>query len=233
MSTEYVLYNNKDPPFKVVVNNDILFVYRANKANEGNCVLKIQGEIFVGKSPKNKMTKFNHKYGHKFNGNSFLICNKNDCVYVGYEIFSFTSLDQINYYVSPIGNDDIPYPYAVDKSNNYYLFSENVVIKNNKKFKEQGYSDPYDYYYDDDLITSDYDVKNGYKIYNSYYIGDNQYILKHFVPLGEHCNRGELMYFKVVNNRKNIISREEFYKLIENFNVVMGYQTIKNKKTID
>lgn len=43
--------------------------------------------------------------------------------------------------MSPMGNSDVPYPYAVDIKRNYYLFAENVILDHIESSK------PYDYYY--------------------------------------------------------------------------------------
>ena len=67
-------------------------------------------------------------------------------------IFSFKSLAPIIYYNSPVGNNDVPYPYAIDKENNTYLLTDDfVLIKPNplilKLIKENNY-DAYDIYYE-------------------------------------------------------------------------------------
>jgi hypothetical protein len=50
--------------------------------------------------------------------------------------------------VSPVGNNHVPYPYAVDDRNNVYLMIEDVVLESYTM--EQ---DPYETYYAKELFT--------------------------------------------------------------------------------
>ena len=71
------------------------------------------------------MTKFSLGYGEKFDGNSILLkLSKNKYVYIGSLIYSFNAYNEITTFISPVGNNDVPYPYAIDEKNNYYLLSE-------------------------------------------------------------------------------------------------------------
>ena len=73
-------------------------------------------EIFIGKSPLNIMTKFSGGYGAKWDGNSILLrIGNNDelkYVYLGTNISEFTTDEKITKYVSSVGNNCVPYPYA-------------------------------------------------------------------------------------------------------------------------
>jgi len=113
-------------------------------------------EVFIGRSPKNQMTIFSGGFGDRFDGNTILI-QQNDLqyIYVGGSIFKFTALAQIVKYVSPVGNNLVPYPYAVDLLGNYYLMEERVVLNNVNLTDKKEYQDPYDYYYTESLITAD------------------------------------------------------------------------------
>jgi len=77
---------------------------------------------FIGKSPKNKMTKFSGGYGPKFTGNTILLqlTPKDRYVYIGSEIYEFNFPEEIIKYTSPVGNNDVPYPSAF--SENFALF---------------------------------------------------------------------------------------------------------------
>ncbi len=102
-------------------------------------------KIFIGKSPLNDMTEFSGGHGPDFDGNSILLeISKNKYVFLGESIKIFNSKNKIKEYVSPVGNSDVPYPYAVDENGEYYLMIENVVVENvPDKYKD----DPYVYYY--------------------------------------------------------------------------------------
>ncbi len=110
-------------------------------------------KIFIGKSPLTEQTKFSGGYGPKFDGNTILVNVNPDKGGSGYEyicinsnIFKFTTEYPIIKYVSPVGNSDVPYHYAIDSKGQYYLLLENVIVQNvPSKFMNE----PYDYYYDE------------------------------------------------------------------------------------
>jgi hypothetical protein len=80
-------------------------------------------------------------------GNTLLFkIDKDTYMYIGEKINLFTLLDdEIVDYKSPVGNSDVPYPYAVGKKNTY-LMIEDVYIKNSEKT-----GDPYKQYYTADF----------------------------------------------------------------------------------
>ena len=125
-------------------------------------------DIFIGVSPKNAMTKYSGGYGKYFNGNSILIqIDTHQYVYIGSQIYSFTAETTIIRYVSPVGNNDVPYPFAIDKNNNYYLLLENSIIKDIPKN-----IDPYTYYYKKLTIAAAYpkQKQNNFNHITGFYI---------------------------------------------------------------
>jgi len=78
-------------------------------------------------------------------GNSMLLqLSSSSYLFIGESIYSFRlpATTRIVRYRSPIGNNDVPYPYAVDKQGNVYLLIEKVVVRGSL-------TDPYRFYYDD------------------------------------------------------------------------------------
>lgn len=51
-------------------------------------------------------------------------------VWVGSDVLEFTLPEKVEYYVSRIGNSDVPYPYAVTKSRTYLWVNNRVGIDN-------------------------------------------------------------------------------------------------------
>lgn len=105
--------------------------------------------VFVGRSPKNPMTEYSGGYGRRFYGNSLLLemdRAKGIYLFIGERIFTFQSEAPIIKFLSPVGNNDVPYPYAVDRKGNYYLMIENVVLPISKEALLEN-SDPYRGYY--------------------------------------------------------------------------------------
>ncbi len=93
-------------------------------------ILKLNTKtVFVGKSPKNSMTLFSGGYGKDFEGNTILLHIKdNQYVFISRDIEFFESIFPIIKYVSTVGNNDVPYPFAVDRKRNYYLLDFGVVL---------------------------------------------------------------------------------------------------------
>ena len=151
---EYITHDNGSRPFKVIIDElDQCKVYTqpdtecdseyTNLVWSGN----VQ-KVFIGKSPKIEMTKFSKGYGPEFDGNSILVqlrsCSSEyKYVFIGDKIFEFTTDSIITNFVSPVGNNDVPYPYAVDHNGRYYLMIENITYIPT----ETASPDPYRYFY--------------------------------------------------------------------------------------
>ena len=159
----YYIHDNGGRPFKVVIEKPAnkVSIYKVLDCPELLCLpeyskeklLEFQAEsMFIGKSPLNKMTEFGEGYGPDFDGNSILLhLTGNTYVYIGSSIYMFNAYGKIISYTSPVGNNDVPYPYAIDDAGNIYLLIEDAVIENNDRVRS--YGDPYDYYYHDKAVT--------------------------------------------------------------------------------
>lgn len=124
----YITHDNGGRPFLVRIFEDTIDIYE-NAYDEKNTIWNyyktINGyeKIFIGKSLINDMTKFSCGYGKSFDGNSILVKLKNNLyVHIGNIIGIFIlKNDEIIKYVSPVGNNDVPYPYAVGKNSTINL----------------------------------------------------------------------------------------------------------------
>lgn len=96
-------------------------------------VMKFKYEkIFVGKSPLNDMTGFSCGHGKRFDGNNLLFHIKGKkYISIGWNIYSFTAGDKIDRFVSPVGNNDVPYPFAVGDKYVYLISDGKFVDKDN------------------------------------------------------------------------------------------------------
>jgi len=195
--------------------------------------------VFIGKSPVNDMTLFSGGHGPKFDGNSILIkIDHLTYVFIGESIFSFTSYSEIINYVSPVGNSDVPYPYAVDDHDRYYLMIEDVVIQD----VPSEHSDrPYEYYYERHYFTKN-DGEKTFKDIIEFYIKGEKYS-------GTYKSDPEKDYerfskFKSVNKSDSILSvkktdgkiyplsKQEYIMLIEEFGNYIGASKLPNVKVI-
>jgi hypothetical protein len=137
----YLIHDNGGRPFKVIVTPIQCIVYGGKYDKELKesydeivLTLKKYKKIFIGQDPKIS----------SFKGNSILVqMTEEKYVFIGMEIYEFTvpKNDPILYYRSPVGNSDVPYPYAI-AAEKTYLMIENAVIKTND-FS----GDPYVCYY--------------------------------------------------------------------------------------
>jgi hypothetical protein len=151
----YYTHDNGARPFKVVINKKDISVYREYEIDydkdeygyEDKPILKFSNveKIFIGKNPRYyPRILYGEEYEEEDDGNSILLQIKNNkYVFIGEKISQFHSYEKITKFLSPIGNSDVPYPFAIDKDKNYYLMIEDVVFKPKGKT-----DDPYgDYYY--------------------------------------------------------------------------------------
>ena len=144
----YYPHDNGGRPFRVTIEpGKKVSIYKALspkydekgfeiKPDYSKLVLKIPKyeRIFIGKDPK--LPGFG-------DGNSILIKIKGDkYLYIGSEIYYFNTTEPIKKYISPIGNSDVPYPYALTNSKTY-LMEERKIIPN----KEIVTADPYEAFY--------------------------------------------------------------------------------------
>lgn len=238
MLKTYYTHDNGNRPFKVDINNidNKISVYD----NENNKLLYSTKytKIWIGKSPKIKMTIFSKGYGKAFDGNSILIeINNLEYVFIGKLIFSFKSFSPINHFVSPVGNNDYPYPYAIDSNNLYYLLIENVVIKSHKV------DDPYDVYYKLKKISESSNKPP--KEYFNYdiiglIIGKDQYNFN-FSPIPNkeydrlikiNDNKNEKIFIINSNKKKIKISKKDFIDINKKWGKFYGFQKIKKYSII-
>jgi len=88
--------------------------------------IKDYERVFIGKSPKNEMTEYSGGFGKGFDGNTILINLKDNMyMFIGGEIYTFKTSEEIVKYVSSVGNNDVPYPCAYTK-NYVYLMTEYI-----------------------------------------------------------------------------------------------------------
>ena len=164
----YFTHFNGERPYLVYIKNDKISIYKipndlyyinnnklSKKDNENKWMyIKFVKEynckkIFIGKSPKIKMTLLSGGHGKDFDGNSILLNTKdNEYVFIQTSIIKFTTSDTINEFYSPVGYNDVPYPVGIGNLNTY-LFEELEYVPNNKfkKFNKKVKQNAYSYYY--------------------------------------------------------------------------------------
>lgn len=150
----YQTHDNGGRPFTVEIDRDqVVKIYR-NIYDEKTETIEMApdpfltyrpSKVWVGRSPFNRMTSFSGGHGPRFDGNSFLFqVGPRRYIFVGDRIFSFSASSPIVKFVSPVGNNDVPYPYAFDSRGWCYLMPEDVKVQ----VPPDQTDDPYDYYYE-------------------------------------------------------------------------------------
>jgi hypothetical protein len=160
----YFIHNNGGRPYLVYINKKLktVRIYKESKdfyveswgeAEPWSYIELVKEykqivKIFVGKSPLNSMTSFSWGDGPEFDGNSILLqLTKQTYVYIGSEIYKFTTKDQIKRFISPVGNNDVPYPYAFG-TKFCYFFLDWIKLSFTPFMKTKEFKDnPYIYYY--------------------------------------------------------------------------------------
>jgi hypothetical protein len=122
---KYLIHDNGGRPFLVNINGKDVSIFKlptgvqedkdTSKCDYTELVKEYKGvkKVFIGKSPKIEMTIFSAGYGKNFDGNSILveISDKRYCL-ISDRIVEFSTKDNITKFVSPVGNNDVPYPLA-------------------------------------------------------------------------------------------------------------------------
>jgi hypothetical protein len=136
---KYFIHDNFNRPYLVYIKDDV-YIYKIKKdilkdntySKEDKDNISIYTEfiehikptkIFIGKSPKIRMTTLSAGHGKYFDGNTILLLlnNNNYALIDGNGIKRFTTNnDKIIKYYSFVGNNDVPYPVAIGEK--YYYF---------------------------------------------------------------------------------------------------------------
>jgi hypothetical protein len=215
MTQYFNIHYNGDTPFKVQINENLVDIY----SNHGSTpLLKRNAKtIFIGESPVNKMTTFSGGHGSDFLGNSILLeLDDNQYEFIGKNIFSFTSLAPVILFVSPVGNNDVPYPYAIDVDGNTYLLIEDVVLLKGGGGEE----DPYSYYY------------NKY-VMGDFYIDEDNYRFTYCTNPGKNYERvipllGKQMFLEETDGNKSLLTKEDYTSRVNEFGNLMSFEPIRD-----
>jgi len=125
----YEIHDNGGRPFIVYLNDtyaDIyvqIYDYSTNKHTpDRNIIHTMYIKSYIGG---------NDYLDNKENvGNSIILqIEENKYMYIGSEIYTFelSNDDEIIQYYSPVGNNDVPYPYIVGKKFTYFMLDKEMI----------------------------------------------------------------------------------------------------------
>ena len=107
------IHDNGGRPFEVLITPTSIQVY--SNQDKWNKTWKNYLNIWIGEDECDK--KFSY-------GNNILVhLSKNQYLFIGMEIVSFTLKRKVVDFYSPIGNNDVPYPWFSDDQNYVYLLT--------------------------------------------------------------------------------------------------------------
>lgn len=241
----YDIHDNGGVPFRVEVEADgtVVKVYgwpEDSSDDESGAPFPTElrhefhdvARTFVGVSPRNRMTAFSGGHGPRFLGNTILLDMTQHYIFIGRSVEKFTTLAPIREFWSPVGNSDVPYPYAVDTLGNTYLLIEGVVLlaKRGACAWTQHADDPYRFYYDRQYIT-----KNGKPAVDppvhdirSAWLGSEE-IWLHYVPNpGKYFQRlDEPLRVILTDDSTKVLTRSQFKRIMRDFGTMRGFVRLR------
>lgn len=130
----YKIHDNGGVPFVVALEKNEATVYSQKFIEDKNKYVK-EKELFSVPYTRafigdNKLGLKEYIKKGKYKGNSILLyLGRNDYIYIGSEILKFKTADScpIVDYFSPVGNSDVPYPYALSETK-VYLMDDKIVL---------------------------------------------------------------------------------------------------------
>eukprot|EP01124_Arcella_intermedia_P033303 TRINITY_DN7950_c0_g1_i1.p1 TRINITY_DN7950_c0_g1~~TRINITY_DN7950_c0_g1_i1.p1 ORF type:complete len:158 (+),score=13.89 TRINITY_DN7950_c0_g1_i1:74-547(+) len=130
----YETHDNGGRPFLVEVSPKLV---EAFLLGQQRLVLHLEDykRVFIGDHPSGP-----------YPGNTLLVqTSDNKYTYVGESIYVFRveDGDQIVEYHSPVGNSDVPYPYAIGKVNTYFMLDREWISNKSLNLKKDGYDQFY------------------------------------------------------------------------------------------
>lgn len=167
------IHDNGGVPFIVEITDDAIYIYsnsNSNSTHSEDDYKTVKGELlYQTPFPYEKVwigdNDLNHdNYTEKdiYPGNSILVhLSGNTYMYIGSEIYNFDveEGDHIVSYFSPVGNNDVPYPYAIGEKMIYFMLEQKVVPIDSFDIKSDCYRQFYDQYEDNQDMSNFRDVK--------------------------------------------------------------------------
>lgn len=153
---KYNIIDNGSIKYIAIIKPNSKIVVYKNKNNNpilDKKVLDIKyTKLFIG---DNNLNDSNYAKKGTMKGNSLLVqIKENKYIYVGTEIYSFETKEEIKKYYSPIGNSFVPYPYAIGESFTYYMLDKKTIPNELLDFDKDLYGQYYGHVIKDQNILN-------------------------------------------------------------------------------
>ncbi|MCK4968231.1 MAG: hypothetical protein KAS12_04185 [Candidatus Aenigmarchaeota archaeon] len=234
---EFLTHDNGGRKYSVKIDDGSVFVKNVSEREEPFSLSFKPEKVFIGKSGNTPMTRSSGGIGKKFDGNSMLFAmGDNKYIYIGTEVINFTTNSEIVKFVSDVGNNNVPYPYAIDVEGAYYLMIENVKIL---YLPEKYAITPYWYYYKFQSLPMKNNPNCKQKRYvesniDKFYIGEDEYIFRYPINPGRdwdwHTKNVPIYIVYIGSPEKIEISKERYVSECNAFNVKYGFEIIDNSR---
>jgi hypothetical protein len=155
----YEIHDNGGRPFRVDIQGKDVAVWKnmntfrfidgkyTEITHPPKQILQIKAdEIFIGKKSPSPHGSYDGLSAKEAEGNSILLRTGDRFVYIGHDISAFAAMpgDTIKAFYSDIGNNDVPYPYAVGKDYIYIMLDKVAVDIDFFDLHEHIYTQYYD-----------------------------------------------------------------------------------------
>ena len=254
MEETFLIHDNGGRPFQVKIHNNhsdnakkSVEIYKANVNDEKDetyetyethqtyeckpSIILMAEKVFIGVSPKTPLTMYGRGYGKDFDGNSILLRIKPlEYVFIGESIFSFQSKFPIEKYVSEVGNNDVPYPYAVDDRGNHYVMGEKVIIT-----KPIPTDDVIAWYYKVITMSPDQRFDESTTDFLKLYDGNERYTMRFTPHPAKAFNRFKNVVSVVTKEsypKKIVIDKKEYVKIMKSYAKLHGIKALRTKVLI-
>lgn len=208
-------------------------------------------KVFIGPNPNHKMHRIYHQgVDERFLGNTILVelrcvqphlaADQNTYIWIGNRgVLKFTTNHPIVEFESPMGNSDVPYPWAKDSIGNYYLMLDGVMLVNNDNLEEKILEDddPYNYYYNEMCIAGQQRrswnpsvVSKSFADFGNFYVGQTSYNLSYNPHPGENYDRlldwneGEITIEKINTGMILPLSRDGYIDIMTRAGKIAGFE---------
>lgn len=153
-SKKYITLDNGGRPFLVILFPKSIDIYTRTEFEHISCCGKserIVWKYFTTLAEYEKVFIGNGQQKGFDDGNSILVrLDKTTYWYIGWKIIQFSLVDdEIIAYESPVGSNDVPYPYAVSKTKTYLMLECKYI--DNEYLNNNHLADPYDACYDENM----------------------------------------------------------------------------------
>ena len=125
-TVSFAIHNNGGRPFRVVASNQNVSIHKM-AYDHIMLVQYIETDLYQFDNFAGIWVGIDN--GYNFHGNSVLIelCEKRYIFVGGHQIYEFETDTRVVEYMSPVGNSDVPYPYAITENKAYLMLEHKCV----------------------------------------------------------------------------------------------------------